>query len=444
MINSILMKVISKLFGKGKVSQYIILILVVLLLSKGLNCMKWPLHGRTPQVVMSLFIVVIFFMKCKLTIRQHFRYYVLFLAIYPFFSIIYSFTEYGQPIFDGFKATFPSLIWLSYFLLHRFKMKEASIMRVFFYIALFILAVQVIQQFTYPKVLFGAFLEDSSGFDEILVSKRNGLWRFRMGFNGYFTALSAFVIWVKNKKMPLKTMLTLFFMMFVSIYLTLTRQVIIAFLLTFIFSYFMNKERLKFWNLVIGLFIISFIFAYSEQLFGSLMEKTREELTNDYIRFVSGKYFLNETLSSVKAMLLGHGIPALGAYQQLSVDLQDRHYYVSDVGFIGAMYNYGIPFALVCYALLLNIFFVWQKAIPSYIRMFVVFTTIMSLMIFPMYGPLHFFVWSCIIYMCDLHINQYRGMIDQKMEDERRKVEKGRKKKKWKLRWRSEGYNYEL
>ena len=169
MINSTLMKVISKLFGKGKVSQYNILILVVLLLSKGLNCMKWPLHGRTPQVVLSLFIVAIFFMKCKLTNRQHFRYFVLFLALYPFLSIIYSYSEFGQPIFDGFKATLPSLVWLSYFLLHRFKMREGSIMRVFFYVAVFILAVQVIQQFTYPKVLFGAFLEDSSGFDEVLV-----------------------------------------------------------------------------------------------------------------------------------------------------------------------------------------------------------------------------------------------------------------------------------
>ena len=430
------MAVISRLFGKGRASQYTILMLVILMLSKGLNCMKWPLHGRTPLVVMSIFIVIIFFLKCRLTARQHFRYYVLFLALYPFLSIIYSSTEYGQPIFDGFKATLPSLIWLSYFLLHRFKMKEGSIMRIFFYIALFTLAVQVIQQFTYPKVLFGAFLEDSSGFDEVLVSRRNGLWRFRMGFNGYFTAFAAFVIWVKNKNLPLKTTLTLFFLMFVSIYLTLTRQVIIAFLLTFIFSYFMNKERLKVWNFFIGIFIVGFIIAYSEQLFGSLMEKTREELTSDYIRFVSGKYFLSETLSSVKAMLVGHGIPTSGAYQKLSIELMESHYFVSDVGFIGAMYNYGIPYALACYALLLNLYFARQKVVPSYIRMFVVYTTIMSLMIFPLYGPLHYFLWCCIIYMCDLHISRYMEMMGWKLEEERRRREEGKSRKRWKLRWK--------
>ena len=114
----------------------------------------------------------------------------------------------------------------------------------------------------------------------------------------------------------------------------------------------------------------------------------------------------------------------------------ESHYFVSDVGFIGAMYNYGIPYALACYALLLNLYFARQKVVPSYIRMFVVYTTIMSLMIFPMYGPLHYFMWCCIIYMCDLHISRYREMMGWKLEEERRRREEGKSRKRWKLRWK--------
>ncbi len=114
----------------------------------------------------------------------------------------------------------------------------------------------------------------------------------------------------------------------------------------------------------------------------------------------------------------------------------ENHYFVSDVGAIGAMYNYGIPYTLVCYALLSDIFLAWQKQVPSYIRMFVVYTTIMSLMIFPMYGPLHYFMWCCIIYICDLYISRYRKMMGWKLEEERRRREEKKSKKRWKLRWK--------
>ena len=339
------MKSIRKIFGQGNIYQILFLILLFILVTKGFNYVKWPLSGKTIHNVLSLLLLIIVPVFCQITDRQHFRFHILTLAFLPFFSVLYSYSEYGQPIWDGIKATLSSLLLLFYFVLHRYKIKVGSIMQAILYIALFIAAMQVIQQFTYPHVLFGVHLDEQLKAGEEITSTRNGLWRFRFGTAGYFTAFTMFTIWVKTNKKLMGWTLVLFGLMLVSIYLTLTRQVIFSAVLVLFLSYFMGREKINIWALIIGMLII------------------------------------------------GHGVPFSGEFLRLNENLKNvNHFFVTDVGFIGMMWRFGIPYVLVCYSLLYKVFWSFREAVPSYIRFFVLFTTIMSVMI--------------SLYMSDHYINE--------------------------------------
>lgn len=53
-----------------------------------------------------------------------------------------------------------------------------------------------------------------------------------------------------------------------------------------------------------------------------------------------------------------------------------------------------------------KIFFKLKKAVPLYVKMFVVFTGAMSIMIFPCISLAQTIVWTLLLYICDLHINK--------------------------------------
>lgn len=108
--------------------------------------------------------------------------------------------------------------------------------------------------------------------------------------------------------------------------------------------------------------------------------------------------------------LLGYGIPGQhGEFASLTDYIQHTLFlFTNDVGFIGRAYEAGYIYVIACYYLLWKVFFKNKEAIPVYIRTFVIFTGVMSIMIFPMSSTVYFFVWSCLLYICDIHINKER------------------------------------
>lgn len=114
--------------------------------------------------------------------QYHFRKEVIFMMLLPFLSIINSYMIYSQSIYHSFVILITQFTWVLYFLLHRYKIQERTILRVFLYVSLFIVMVQIIQQFTYPNAPFGtksASVMLETGATEAAV-QRNGVWRFRM------------------------------------------------------------------------------------------------------------------------------------------------------------------------------------------------------------------------------------------------------------------------
>ena len=337
---------------------------------------------------------------------------MLALAFLPFVSVFYSYHEYGQPVFDGIKGTLPSLLWLFYFVFHRYKIREASFLKAVFYIAVFIVLVQIIQQFTYPNVLFGIHDAEESDPNQELASTRNGIWRFSIGSNGVFTAIVLFFVWCKMRMRLRKKHLLIIALMLVSIYLTLTRQLIFSALLTIFLSFFLGKERVKLWVLFSGLALVVLLYINSDALFGEFIKQTEDESNKDYIRFISANYFWTETFTSVQAMFFGHGTAVSGYFLSLKDDLEEEYsFHVSDVGFIGVMWVYGLFYVYLCYDLLMHLFWDKKSSVPLYIRLFIIFASVISVMIFPMLSYVQRVMWCFLLYICDIHINKSKKAV---------------------------------
>ena len=400
----------NKILGPSKWWQTSLILVLLVFFTGGLSYVGWTFESTSFMRIISVLLLCYYAFGVQLTSNQNFRYYILALAFVPFASTIYSLNEYNQPILDSIKGTLPSLLWLSYFLFHRLKIRQGSFLKAVFYVAIIIALIQIIQQFTYPNVLFGV-KEDIENLDpnKELVDNRNGLWRFRFADNGRLAAIVLLFLWCslwKNKIVNLKFTIT-FLLMLVSIYLTLTRQIIFAILLTLFFSYFIGKKGIKIWIFAFGIFAVGLLYSYSDILFADFVKQTDSDINNqNYIRILAANYFWNETFSSVSAAFLGHGIPVSGEFLLLHQELiEEYRYFIGDVGFIGMMWRHGIIYVIVCYALLINVF--WQKrdVVPLYIRLFALFNIIPSIMMFPMYSYLQRVIWCFLLYYCDLTIN---------------------------------------
>lgn len=407
---------INKYTGEPYKRQWLFLFLIIalaILYTNGFSYVSGLQYGRWIQIGFHIFLLGFLLLHWPKDSRYNFKTDVLLLAFLPLLSCVNTKLLYGQSYFDSMRILNANFVWILYFVLHKNKVQEATILKAFLALSLFIVGVQIIQQFTYPNALFGVASEDSlieNGRQEI-AEERNGLWRFRLGNNAYFTCvvLFAFLMWAR-KKVTLQ-LVVIIGLMLVSVYLTLTRQVIASCLLAVFLSFFLGKKNKGFVRAaIIGVVLLSLVYAYSDVLFGSLAEQTSEDLNDSNIRILSATYFWTESISSPLVFLFGHGQPVdFGNFRNLTDRLTKMMgFYTADVGFIGMIYTYGIIYVLICYRLLWRLFFTYKKYVPLYIRTFVIFTGAMSIMIFPMFSATYYLVWVMLIYISDIYINRVK------------------------------------
>jgi hypothetical protein len=395
---------------KGQWRYVILIIALAVLFTDGFWYVDWNQQyaGWTFRALCILFFVYLFWHWPKNNEKYNFKIEVLLLIFLPFVSSINSYVYYDQPFMDSFYALSGNFVWVIYFMLHRYKVQESTILKAFMCIALFIVAVQVIQQFTYPNTLFGILNESTMiehGYTDS-AEQRNGLWRFRVDANAYFTApvLFAACTWIR-KKVNLKILLIIALSL-VSVYLTLTRQVIGACLLAVFLSLFMlkkNKGAIK--ALILGVSLIAILYSYSDILFGSMAKSTQSDLSDSYIRFLAASYFWNESIKTPFLLLFGYGEPGLTGsfFQYMNYLTSVMGFFTVDVGFIGKIFTTGLIYVFVCYRVLWKLFFTYKNRTPTYIRMFVIFAAVMSIMIFPMTRAMYYLVWSLLLYISDIH-----------------------------------------
>lgn len=395
---------------KQRVALFLLLAYVVLVTS-GFENVNWnPTYGGWVTNIVSLGLLGYLLYSRPKGKQFHFRTLVLFLIWVPFVSILNSWSIYSQSPSRSFLLMTTQSTWVIYFLLHKYKVQEQVVLKVFFYIALFLVGIQIVQQFTYPNAPFGTMSQDVMIERHAMeaAEQRNGLWRFRMHQNGYYTAPILFAMWIgirKKADFKLGVFIALFF---ASIYLTLTRQVMFACILVIFCSMFMGQKKINFTALLLGLIFIAGLYVYYDVLFSKLAQQTQDDSNEDNVRLLAASMLWEESLKTPFTFLFGYGLPdSTSAYGLHMYKLSNfLGIYTSDVGFIGQIFERGFIYVCVCYFMFYKLFFKFKKLIPMYIRMFVMFAGVMSVMIFPCIVPAQTVVWAMLLYVCDLHINK--------------------------------------
>ena len=397
-------------FKKQRVALFLLIAYVVLVTS-GLENVNWnSTYGGWANNIISLGLLGYLFCSRPNGKQYHFRGLVLLLIWVPFLSFFNSWSIYSQSPSRSFLLMASQSTWVIYFLLHKYKVQEQTILKVFFYIALFLVGIQIVQQFTYPNAPFGTMSQETMIERHAMeaAEQRNGLWRFRMHQNGYYTAPILFALWIKIRKKANPKLAVFVALFLASIYLTLTRQVMFAGILAIFCSMFMGQKKINFTALLLGLIFITGLYVYYDVLFSKLAQQTQNDSNADNVRLLAASMLWEESLKTPFTFLFGYGLPdSTSAYGLHMYKLNNfLGIYTSDVGFIGQIFERGFIYVCVCYYMFYKLFFKFKKVIPMYIRMFVMFAGVMSVMIFPCIVPAQTVVWAMLLYVCDLHINK--------------------------------------
>lgn len=414
------MWIINRYLGKvsNKKDKYtiILLLIVVILKTNALDYVNWnPTYGGWINNLLALGLIFYWIFLIRSSRQMNFKKEVYLMMFLPFLSIFNSWGLYGQSPTSGAWAFLGQFTWIVYFLLHKYKVSESALLKTFFIVAIIIAFIQIVQQFTYPSAMFGVISSDKmieKGLSDIAES-RNGLWRFRVHNNAYFTAPVLFVLWSwLQKKFNMKLFL-LIILLFISVYLTLTRQVIFSCIITLVYSFFLSKKN-KSKAFILILIFIACLLSFYDILFSSLAEQTVEDSNEDNIRLLSAAYYWNESLKTPFTFLFGIGKGVANSSLAYIQKMMSSVYgfYINDIGFIGEIYERGFIYVVVCYLTLYKIFIRFKNSIPLYIRLFVLFAALMSIMIFPFINETQTLVWTILLYVSDIHINQNNRIVN--------------------------------
>lgn len=395
---------------RGKQKLYAIFIVAfVILSSSGLYYYNWNLtYAGWITKVIYLYFILFFIRHSTRNPNCHFRTEILLLTFLQLPSMINSWSYFGQSFIQSLTVDLAAFSYVTYFMLHHYRVEERTIMKAILFMALLIVGIQLFQQFSYPNCWFGIHDEERQAITKELAEQRNGLWRFRMHINGFYTCPILFAAWIwLQRKFDIRTMIVCSLLM-VSVYLTLTRQVMVACIFAVFMSSFIGEQKNKKAALLLGLLFIVGLYEYYDVLFSSLSEQTKEDSTEDNIRLFSATYFWEESLKSPLTFLFGYGLhhPDSGFGDLMSHLNKDYGFFISDVGFIGQIYQKGLFYVLTTYWLFYKIYFRFKKQLPLYVKMMVLFCVPMTPMIFAMYSPLYYCVWVMMIYIVDLHVNK--------------------------------------
>lgn len=401
---------IGKTIKKNDKYAIILMVFITILKTSALNYVNWnPTYGGWMDNLLSLGLIFYWLFFIRSSSKMNFRIEIYLMMFLPFLSVFNSWNIYGQSPTKGAWVLVSNFIWVIYFILHKYKITEAALLKVFFIIALTISVIQIVQQVTYPKAIFGIMtVEDmfEKGMTEV-AEMRNGLWRFRIGNNAYFTVPILFASWFYLQKKISINLLLWVVLLLISVYMTLTRQVIFSCIVTLLYSFFLGKNG-KSKAFILILLLIVCLFIFYDILFSSLADQTAEDNNDENIRLLSAIYYWNESIKTPFTFLFGIGKGTANSPLAYIQDTMASVYgfYVNDVGFIGEIYEKGCIYVIICYFTLYKIFIHYKNTIPLYVRLFVFFTTLMSVMIFPFSNASQMLVWTILLYVSDIHINK--------------------------------------
>lgn len=333
-----------------------------------------------------------------------FKYYTAFITLWPFCVILSSFLQDGILIEEFSQIISWTFVGSFFFIFYRFRFSEKMILWILGLYALTTAVIQIAQQMDPLFAIFGGNPEDVG--DVVNTEERNGLARFFVGSYHIQMFILCF-FWDRLLKTFRIHWAILSALLLVSIYLYLTKQILLSILLTIGLSFFLTEgRRVKILACVLASVCIVGLALFWEDLFGELIQDSKDESFSHAIRFEFIEYIVDYNLTDPIGVLFGHGTS-----KPWFSELEHMLYYPSDIGFFGESIYFGWLWALAYFYVVFRIMVTYRHKIPTYIKLFIICSGMISIFIFPYRNRIETFNWICMIYICSLYIDDRKDLV---------------------------------
>ena len=377
--------------------------------------------------------LIIYNLTYPKTIRTPFTFYVKAIIILSLLSSIPAFLFHDQGFDLSLLTSRTIFFWLLYFALHKMNMHPHKLENLLLYFGIAWSVIMIIQQFTYPNILFdvyhGVTYEDGR---ERNVDIRGGVvrvWIAGVGFS-YFMAC---YMWQKlHEKLSLEN-IVLFLLVIAGILLMQSRQIIFSLILIFTADTLLSfriasVKSIRFTTLFFGFAILffaiagNFIFALIE------LSKEQEVTSGGYVRALEIDFFLFNYWPNPFCYLLGNG----WEHDDSPYGIEIKEHlkwgmglYRSDIGLIGAFNKFGIIYVIIIAGFYIRMLIPRKYFIvPKYIRIFFILCAMTSFTGSNFFEVSSFFVpFTCLFYIIDKtneHYFYHRSYSQQVVTDPER------------------------
>jgi hypothetical protein len=257
-----------------------------------------------------------------------------------FFSTFMAHYSWGQSYIDCIKATNPYLLWVYFFYLLKHKISIS-----------FIEKVVVVYGILYMFLYFYQFVNSSTpmfGWNEEFDDSR-GIIRIVFPGGGLFF----FTLFLALNKLTTSKENRLFWLVLVLVGLCIvvmqsTTQFVVAVFVIFTYHVLKSSKKLTKILSLSGIIAVFLTLSFTDNFLKKSMSEGNKEHTQDgldYIRVLSGTYFLTEFSPDITSRVFGNGVPWGDAspYGKFYTELREGIYFdFTDVGIIGVYAMFGI------------------------------------------------------------------------------------------------------
>ncbi len=334
---------------------------------------------------------------------------VLMLMLFPFLSSITCYIYRGQPIINSLIVNREMLLWVFYFFLHWKRVNPQYLINCVCGIGICFALINIIQQITYPSFAYFGVVTNEFG----ILEERNGFYRFRISGSEYVFFLTFYSFYLLLARKSVKSLI-FFILGIAGIYLTLTRQLWVAaiislLLIPLLLSNIQTSKKILF--TIFGSMACILIINNLDTIFGrDLLEQSSNQFYNsDYVRWRAYEFYGLDYWVDWFNMLLGNGMHAevagnqYGAYIRKIYD--DFGLFQSDIGIVGVFSQYGLIYVLAI-VLFYRKLFILRTYVQPYILMLICASLVTIFMIFWVRDAVFF---SIILYMVDVNIEYMKS-----------------------------------
>lgn len=327
----------------------------------------------------------------------------------PLLCIITKIFHYGESISDEKIIIFSGLTFLFFYIFYKYHITENDIIKLLSIFGLIVFIIQVYQQILPSKAIFGIYNENTLGYEtDNIASIRNNLYRFRLG-TSLFTIFCTYYYWDQfRQKIDIKNFI-LFIIFLVSIYLYMTRQLMISTIITLCFSiFYIRNIKIRISVILTIILLMIILFYYSDILFGALIEQTKEEVNEENIRLLAFGFYWNKIITNPLTFILGSGHP-----ESLNIWQNEFKLWTSDIGIIGSMFHYGLLWIILYFHIIYLVLKKYAKFLPLYIKLYMLGTFINSILIFPYRDAKEYIIITIILYISSINILKNRQICNK-------------------------------